>query len=80
MCTQKLTDASLIYRHKLLTDVRDTLIMVATAVASSHHRVRDTLLAFNGSAFAVRFSRSAIFLINELFGDVLASYRNSSIS
>jgi len=27
---------------------------------------RDTLLAFNGSAFAVRFSSSAIFFISEV--------------
>ena len=40
----------------------------------------DTLLAFNGSAFAVRFSRSAIFFISDFFGDDLASYRNSPIS
>ena len=35
-----------------------------------------TLLAFNGSAFAARFS----YFIIEFFGDDLASYRNSSIS
>ena len=39
-----------------------------------------TLPAFSGNAFAVRYSRSAIFFICDFFGDDLASYQNSSIS
>ena len=57
-----------------------SLKRVGQSQQTADRRARYTLLAFNGNAFAVPFSRSAIFFIGEFFGDDLVSHRNSLIS